>query len=105
MQSSSALYIRLATIAIVGQGGMKELKGQGSSGDYHIFYIGGSSKVHLETLKIVNGHVSMNIFVLLHHVYRIHAFDCWCGCCGGYFIESKYKDLKGRQKICGVVEC
>eukprot|EP00948_MAST-09A_sp_MAST-9A-sp1_P000926 g926.t1 len=52
MQSFSALYIRLATIAIVGQEGMKELKGQESSGIFHIT----SSKVHLENLKITNGY-------------------------------------------------
>eukprot|EP00948_MAST-09A_sp_MAST-9A-sp1_P001431 g1431.t1 len=57
MQSSSALVIDSATIAIVGQGGMKELKGQGSSGNYRIFSIrGSSSKVHLEKLKIMNGY-------------------------------------------------
>ena len=65
MQSLSALYIDSATIAIVGQGGMKELKGQGSSGNYRIFYIkGSSSKVHLENLKITNGYVSNSIFIV-----------------------------------------
>ena len=63
MQSESALYIDSATIAIVGQGAMKELKGQGQSGKYRIFYItGSSSNVHLENLKIMNGYVSMNCF-------------------------------------------
>eukprot|EP00948_MAST-09A_sp_MAST-9A-sp1_P000705 g705.t1 len=57
MQDNSALYIVEATIAIIGQGGMKELKRQGSSGNfYRIFWISGSSsKVHLENLKIANG--------------------------------------------------
>ena len=64
MQSYSALYISSATIAIVGQGGMKELKGQGSSGNNRIFWIeGSSSKVHLENLKITNGYVSIHIFL------------------------------------------
>ena len=65
MQGSSALYINSATIAIVGQGGMKELKGQGQSGNYRIFYItGSSSNVHLENLKITNGYVSNSIFIV-----------------------------------------
>eukprot|EP00948_MAST-09A_sp_MAST-9A-sp1_P003674 g3674.t1 len=56
MQSDSALYISSATIAIVGQGGMKELK-RSSGGDYRIFYItGSSSKVYLENLTIANGY-------------------------------------------------
>ena len=64
MQIYSALYINSATIAIVGQGAMKELKGQGQSGNYRIFYItGSSSNVHLENLKIMNGYVSIHIFV------------------------------------------
>ena len=62
MQSYSALYIDSATIAIVGQGAMKELKGQGQSGNYRIFWItGSSSKIHLENLKIMDGYVSNSI--------------------------------------------
>ena len=61
MQSSSALYIGSATIAIVGQGGMKELK-RASGGNCRIFEIT-LSKVHLENLKIMNGYVSIHIFV------------------------------------------
>ena len=83
MQSYSALYIDSATIAIVGQGGMKELKGQGQSGDYRIFFIAGSSKVHLENLKIMNGYVSIHIFVLVTHVCHTNAFDGCFGWCVG----------------------
>ena len=65
MQSDSALYINSATIAIVGQGAMKELKGQGQSGNYRIFDItGSSSKIHLENLKIMDGYVSNSIFIV-----------------------------------------
>ena len=101
MAQESALYIDSATIAIVGQGGMKELKGQGQSGHYRIFWIeGSSSKVHLENLKITNGYVSNSIFVLATHVCHTNAFDGCCDCCVGRFVASKYKDLNGRPKIC-----
>ena len=108
MQSYSALYINSATIAIVGQGGMKELKGQGQSGNYGIFWIR-SSKVHLENLKIMNGYVSMNCFFSTSCMSRqkisgmLNGFDCCCRWCIGRFVGSKYKDLKGRQKICGML--
>eukprot|EP00948_MAST-09A_sp_MAST-9A-sp1_P001192 g1192.t1 len=59
MASDSALKISGATIAIVGEGGMKELKGQRQSGNYRIVWIEGrSAKVHLESLKMMNGYVS-----------------------------------------------
>ena len=64
MASGSALYINAATIAIVGQGGMKDLK-RSSGGNYRIVSIAGASaKVHLENLKIMNGYVSSSIFVV-----------------------------------------
>ena len=88
MQKKSALYIDSATIAIVGQAGMKELKGQGSSGKYRIFYIT-LSNVHLENLKIMNGYVSIHIFVLVTHVCHTNAFDCCCGWCVGRFLGCK----------------
>eukprot|EP00948_MAST-09A_sp_MAST-9A-sp1_P000216 g216.t1 len=56
MQDDSALFIDAATIAIVGQGGMKELKGQGQSGNYRIFYMKDFANVHLENLKIMDGY-------------------------------------------------
>ena len=101
MRSSSALYIDSATIAIVGQGGMKELK-RASGGNYGIFSIS-SSKVHLENLKIMNGYVSIHINVSVHHVCLTNACDSCCGWCVGRFVESKYKDFNGRQKICGML--
>eukprot|EP00948_MAST-09A_sp_MAST-9A-sp1_P001695 g1695.t1 len=48
-----------AVVAIVGQGGMKELRGEGSSGDFRIFYItGATSKVYFENLTITKGGIN-----------------------------------------------
>eukprot|EP00948_MAST-09A_sp_MAST-9A-sp1_P001445 g1445.t1 len=89
MQTDSALYIDSATIAIVGQGEMKELKGQGQSGNYRILAIAeSSSKFHLENLKITNGFVSNSIFI----VQNMEDANC------------KYNDLKASGTL-SLVRC
>ena len=64
--SETALRLTGAKMSIFGDlsGSKVQLSGQGQTGGYGVFSIQSNSVVHLEMLKITNGHSSVNDFFL-----------------------------------------
>ena len=74
MKDDSAIYLENAKVNIIGPTNKVELRGQGSSGKYRIFYLNGGT-YHLENLKITNGYVSILYYFIIYLIIT-YLYSC-----------------------------